>query len=144
MLAFLVVPFLTEVLLASLGFADPQAGIDGHPGFKGVGLPLLLGVWMVALLWFCYAEFYREWEEKRKAGSAASTGVAETVGLEPRGELVAMIDSAAWPTIASRPDLMASLRSVVEDSRDAEEAYRLLEVALSSEGLRGALLRPPS
>jgi hypothetical protein len=141
MLAFGLVPGLTFALLSFAGFRDPQAGIDGHPGLKGVGLPIFLAVWFVTIVYYAYVEFYIDRPEAKRAQTAGPPPT--TVRTDQLGTLVAMIDPAAWPTIANQPHLRASLLSVVQSARDADEAYRLLEGALSREGLRDALIPPP-
>jgi len=104
------------------------------------------------------AELWREWEAGSKGRRALtwSRGARDRLVGEDEltdeelaqdsdggGDLVALIDARAWPAIASRPQLMARLLTVVETSDEAADAFERLDRLLCAVSLSGALYRPP-
>ena len=103
-------------------------------------------------------QLWREWEagSKGRRSLTWSRGARDRlVGDEERsdeelaqetdggGDVVALIDPAAWPAIMGRPALANTLLSVVETADDPRDAFARVDGLLVAHGLPGAAYRPP-
>jgi endonuclease/exonuclease/phosphatase (EEP) superfamily protein YafD len=104
------------------------------------------------------ADLWREWENGSKGRRAItwSRGARDALVIDAEqtdeelagdtdggGVVVAELHSTAWASIVKRPELLNALLTLVETSRDSDDAYRRVDAALAREGFPGAARRPP-
>ncbi len=104
------------------------------------------------------AELWREWENGSKGRRAItwSRGARDALVVDIEqsdeelagdtdgaGVVVAELQLSDWTRLVRRPDLLNTLLTLAEISQDAEDAYRLIEAALTREGFLDAVRRPP-
>jgi hypothetical protein len=104
------------------------------------------------------ADLWREWENGSKGRRAItwSRGARDALVVDNEqtdeqlaaetdggGVVIAELHSRAWASLVRRPVLLNTLLTLVEMSRDSDDAYCLVDAALACEGFPGAARRPP-